>query len=93
MFAQPPDRSFDHAADFGSPAGPIGSSTSAIGFAGRDLERRIDAELAQRPDLERFVRRLATEADLDLSEFAEDEDMLDDLEQYLQRLQDDDEDD
>jgi proteasome assembly chaperone (PAC2) family protein len=61
--------------------------------AGRDLERRIDAELAQRPDLERFVRRLATEHDLDLSEFAEDEDMLDDLEQYLQRLHDDEDDD
>ena len=61
--------------------------------AGRDLERRIDSELAQRPDLERFVRRLATATDLDLSEFADDEDMLDDLEQYLQRLQDDDEDD
>jgi hypothetical protein len=29
-------RGFDHAADLGSPAGAIGSSTSAIGFAGRD---------------------------------------------------------
>jgi len=61
--------------------------------AGRDLERRIDSELADRPDLERFVRRLASDTDIDLSEMSEDEDLLDDLEQYLQRLHGDEDDD
>ena len=61
--------------------------------AGRDLERRIDDELSRRPDLERFVRRLASEHDLDLSDLPDAEDLLDDLEQYLQRLRGEDEDD
>lgn len=64
--------------------------------AGRDLERRIDEELAARPDLERFVRRLATDGDdeIDLSDLPDAEDLLDDLETYLQRLRgEDDEDD
>ena len=61
--------------------------------AGRDLERRIDGELAGRPDLERFVRRLATDTDLDFSEMSDAEDILDDLEQYLQRLRGDEDDD
>ena len=57
--------------------------------AGRDLERRIDDELSRRPDLERFVRRLASDSDVNLSD---DEDLLDDLEQYLQRLRGEDDD-
>ena len=61
--------------------------------AGRDLERRIDEELSRRPDLERFVRRLANDGDIDLADLAEDEDLLDDLEQYLQRLHGDEDDD
>ncbi|MGE3269488.1 MAG: PAC2 family protein [Chloroflexota bacterium] len=61
--------------------------------AGRDLERRIDTELAGRPDLERFVRRLASDTDLDFSEISDAEDLLDDLEQYLQRLSGDEDDD
>jgi len=61
--------------------------------AGRDLERRIDEELGRRPDLERFVRRLASDADIDLTDEPEAEDLLDDLEQYLQRLRGEDEDD
>jgi proteasome assembly chaperone (PAC2) family protein len=60
--------------------------------AGRDLERRIDEELARRPDLERFVRRLASDSELDLADLPEAEDLLDDLEQYLQRLRDDEDD-
>lgn len=60
--------------------------------AGRDLERRIDAELSARPDLERFVRRLATDGDdeIDLEDLPDAEDLLEDLEQYLQRLTDED---
>jgi proteasome assembly chaperone (PAC2) family protein len=61
--------------------------------AGRDLERRIDAELEGRPDLERFVRRLASDTEFDFSELADAEDILDDLEQYLQRLRGDEDDD
>jgi proteasome assembly chaperone (PAC2) family protein len=64
-----------------------------LDVAGRDLERRIDDELSRRPDLERFVRRLATDADIDLSDFSDAEDLLDDLEQYLQRLRGEDDDD
>jgi proteasome assembly chaperone (PAC2) family protein len=62
--------------------------------AGRDLERRIDAELSARPDLERFVRRLASDGDdeIDLDDLPEVEDLLDDLEQYLQRLREDEDD-
>ena len=62
--------------------------------AGRDLERRIDAELAARPDLQRFVRRLPTLGDeeIDLEDVPEAEELLEDLEQYLQRLSDEDED-
>jgi hypothetical protein len=60
--------------------------------AGRDLERRIDDELSRRPDLERFVRRLSDDSELDLSEEPEAEDLLDDLEQYLQRLRGEDDD-
>ena len=58
--------------------------------AGRDLERRIDAELSARPDLERFVRRLASDGDdeIDLEDLPDAEDLLEDLEQYLQRLTD-----
>jgi proteasome assembly chaperone (PAC2) family protein len=58
--------------------------------AGRDLERRIDAELRDRPDLERFVQRLADEARDDdaagLLPLPSAEEVLDDLEQYLRRL-------
>jgi hypothetical protein len=39
------------------------------------------------------VRRLASDSDLDLSSLADDEDLLDDLEQYLQRLRGDEDDD
>jgi len=62
--------------------------------AGRDLERRIDEELSARPDLERFVRRLASDGDdeIDLEDLPEAEDLLDDLETYLQRLREDEDD-
>jgi proteasome assembly chaperone (PAC2) family protein len=62
-------------------------------ISGRDLEHRVDEELAARPDLEAFVRRLAgaDEGD-DLSDVPDVEEMLDDLEQYLGRLVDGDED-
>jgi proteasome assembly chaperone (PAC2) family protein len=61
--------------------------------AGRDLERRIDEELRARPDLERFVQRLAGDDDEDdtLAELPGAEEILDDLEQYLRRLREDDE--
>jgi hypothetical protein len=63
-------------------------------IAGRDLERRIDEELSARPDLERFVRRLAgNDEDDDLSDLPDAEEILDDLEQYLRRLVDDEDDD
>ncbi len=59
-------------------------------IAGRELERRIDEELSARPDLERFVRRLAgNDEDDDLSDLPDAEELLDDLEQYLRRLGDD----
>jgi len=58
---------------------------------GRDLERRIDAELMTRPDLERFVQRLAVESEDDGGVEVPDElpsadEILDDLEQHLRRL-------
>ena len=63
-------------------------------MAGRDLERRIDDELSRRPDLERFVRRLASDSDESTCQTEpEAEDLLDDLEQYLQRLRGEDDDD
>jgi len=62
-------------------------------IAGRDLDRRIDEELSARPDLERFVRRLATTDEDDLSELPDAEDLLEDLEQFLRRLGGDDDDD
>ena len=63
-------------------------------IAGRDLERRIDEELSARPDLERFVRRLAgNDEDDDLSDLPDAEELLDDLEQYLRRLVDDEDED
>lgn len=56
-------------------------------IAGRDLERRIDEELSARPDLERFVHRLAgSDENDDLSDLPDAEEILDDLEQYLRRL-------
>lgn len=64
-------------------------------LAGRDLERRIDEELRARPDLERFVRRLSGGAVDEPSEVFEElpgpEELLEDLEQYLRRLQEGDE--
>jgi proteasome assembly chaperone (PAC2) family protein len=63
-------------------------------ISGRDLEHRVDEELAARPDLQAFVRRLAgADEDDDLSDIPDVEEMLDDLEQYLGRLIDDDDDD
>lgn len=59
--------------------------------SGRDLERRIDEELRARPDLERFVRRLSGGADDEsgdvLEELPSADELLEDLEQYLRRLQ------
>ncbi len=52
--------------------------------AGRDMERRIDEELRARPDLERFVRRLAGEGEID--KLPEADDLLDDLERFLRHL-------
>ncbi len=56
--------------------------------AGRDLERRIDEELRARPDLERFVRRLA-DAEQEDEDLPAAEELLDDLENYLRRLRGD----
>ncbi|MCC7367758.1 MAG: PAC2 family protein [Chloroflexi bacterium] len=64
-----------------------------LDVAGRDLERRIDGELEGRPDLQRFVRRLASDTDFDFSEMSDAEEILDDLEQYLQRLRGDEDED
>ena len=61
-----------------------------LGAAGRDLERRIDEELRARPDLERFVQRLAEEPDEEqgpaMLPLPSADELLDDLEQYLRRL-------
>ena len=73
-------------------SGPAPSRSGRKDPHDADLERRIDDELSRRPDLERFVRRLADESELDISEEPEAEDLLDDLEQYLQRLRGEDED-
>jgi proteasome assembly chaperone (PAC2) family protein len=56
--------------------------------AGRDLERRIDEELRARPDLERFVRRLAG-AEIDDEDLPGAEELLEDLENYLRHLRGD----
>jgi len=64
--------------------------------AGRDLERRIDDELRARPDLERFVERLAgaheddEEAEATPGELPTAQELLDDLEQYLRGLRESD---
>ena len=63
--------------------------------AGRDLERRIDEELRARPDLERFVQRLAGQVEDDEGEespmdLPSAEELLEDLEDYLRHLQEDD---
>jgi proteasome assembly chaperone (PAC2) family protein len=57
--------------------------------AGRDLERRIDQELRERPDLERFIERLAgleEEEEEPAGELPSAEEVLADLERYLRRL-------
>ena len=62
--------------------------------AARDFERRIDEELRARPDLERFVQRLAAEEYEEAGspeELPSAEEVLEDLEQYLSRLRQDDE--
>jgi proteasome assembly chaperone (PAC2) family protein len=62
-------------------------------MAGRDLERRIDEELRHRPDLQRFVERLASDDEDPADVFADipnTRELLEDLEQYLRRLRGDD---
>ncbi|MCC6173736.1 MAG: PAC2 family protein [Chloroflexi bacterium] len=62
--------------------------------AGRDLERRVESELASRPDLQHFVQRLTGDLEdvLDLDDVPDAEELLEELEQYLEHLGDDEED-
>ena len=59
-------------------------------IAGRDLERRIDEALRDRPDLARFVQRLtgddADDGDGDDGELPDPEALLKDLDRYLRDL-------
>ena len=61
--------------------------------AGRDLERRVDEALLDRPDLARFVRRLSREEtdddgddEDDAAELPDAEALLEDLDRYLRDL-------